>query len=110
MSDLQERIADALYQAALEGDESPKMLLSQRVVEILISAPIATAGKSGREHIPVQGDALRDELKRLKISQTKLAAHLGVDKGAVTRIIQGSRSLRWEEAEAIRDLLSGAST
>lgn len=38
-------------------------------------------------------------------SQTALAAHLGLDKGAITRIIQGKRAVKVEERDAIDEYL-----
>ena len=48
---------------------------------------------------------LVDALAERGQSQASLARHLGIDKGAVTRIIQGKRAVKVEELDAIYEFL-----
>lgn len=98
MSDLQKRIADALYQAALEGDESPKMLLSQRVVEILLIGsppPAITAA------LDYDDKSLKERLCGHRVNQSELARRLGIEASTVNRMIKGTRSIKLGEMPTI---------
>lgn len=110
MSDLQKRIAAALFQAALEGDESPKMLLSQRVVEILLGYGAEVPQTGGLDLTGVdlsKPENLRMALEESRVSQVRLADRLGIHTSAVSKVLAGKRRLSAHEAEEARRLMSG---
>lgn len=103
MSKIRQRLSEALTQAALEGDDSPKVMVSMRVLEILSSdaprmievAPMA-----------VRGDELRAALAINGRSQTELARRLGVHVSAINKICSGVRDVSAREAEQITAYLA----
>lgn len=91
MSDLQKRIADALYQAALEGDESPKMLLSQRVVEILVGeSPLPAGIILGERPRAYDAASLRAARLAKGWTQAELAAKAGTSQQTIDRLERGA--------------------
>lgn len=103
MTDVQSAIQRALYQAALEGDTSPKIMLSERVVELLLHYSRSTAPIPASA---LKGQALREALKYPGRSQTGLARAMGLDPSMVNRICSGLRDVRADEAEKIVAYLS----
>jgi transcriptional regulator with XRE-family HTH domain len=103
MTDTKQRLAEALVQAALEGDDSPKVMVSMRVLEIIASdaprrvevAPMAVRGEELRAALAINGR-----------SQTELARRLGVHVSAINKICSGVRDVSASEAEAITAYLA----
>lgn len=106
MTDVRKLLADALVQAAMEGDDSAKVTVSMRVLEImaqdsarrLVVAPLA-----------LRGDELRAALSVSGRSQSELARRLGLHPTAINKVCAGVRDISATEAEAIAVYLAETS-
>lgn len=122
MTEIRQRLADALVQAAMEGDDSPKVTVSMRVLEIIVGGvdslsyvvdctrptPFipAPAAPAGQVYASVQGEALREALRAPLRSQSALARRLGVHSTAINKVCSGVRDISASEAETIRAYLA----
>lgn len=106
MTDVQGIISEALYQAALEGDESPKIMLSLRAVELILAAASGEASTdSDLDEMPTDAQPrvrmlIDTVMAQRGWSASRLAEALGINKSTIWR----ARNADYEFATSSRTL------
>lgn len=110
MTDVRQRLADALVQAAMEGDDSPKVTVSMRVLELIQGSshlPAPPPPSPSPSALNLTPEALKEALDMPGRSQSALARFMKIEASAVNRMCQGTREIKVREAQQIASYLSG---
>lgn len=125
MTDVRKLLADALVQAAMEDDRSPKVTVSMRVLEIMVGVDLegfaeqdslsAEEGSrlAGTRPALLQahrtpGGRLRYARKALGMSAATLAGKVGLSASAVRNQENGTNGIPPTVAEQYAEILGGA--